>query len=141
MAARRKKPLAVFEHGTRIYAPSDSNPHYRVVATDPVSGRRTELTATVEDKARCRARELEGRIASAVDLHDAAKRPTSSYARLREMPSATAASSTVIVNRSICTLVPPGSFPTPALGRLHGRAVATDQSETLVPARSSHKPY
>ena len=39
MARRyRKKPLAQFEHGTRIYAPSDGESRYRVVATDPASG-------------------------------------------------------------------------------------------------------
>ena len=30
----RKKPLAMFEGGTRIYAPSRGEPRYRVVATD-----------------------------------------------------------------------------------------------------------
>ena len=35
----RKKPLAAFEHGTRIYAPTSGERRYRVVATEAAGGR------------------------------------------------------------------------------------------------------
>ncbi|HWL43148.1 MAG TPA: tyrosine-type recombinase/integrase [Ilumatobacter sp.] len=69
MAKRyRKKPLASFEHGTRIYAPSASEHYYRIIATDPLTGKRVYLTATTEAGARDRARELEDRVAHAAEL-------------------------------------------------------------------------
>lgn len=60
----RKRPLAVYEHGTRIYSPSTGEDRYRVVATDP-AGRRTHHKFPTEESARARARELEAaRVAS-----------------------------------------------------------------------------
>ena len=47
-AKYRKKPLAQFEHGTRIYAPSTGETRYRVVATDPETGRRFSTKAPDE---------------------------------------------------------------------------------------------
>lgn len=63
----RKKPLAVFEAGTRIYAPSRNESRYRVVATD-ADGNRVFHKAPTEAAARARARELEAHLASAVPL-------------------------------------------------------------------------
>ena len=54
----RKKPLATFEHGTRIYAPTAGEARYRVVATDSTGSRLFHKLAA-EDDARAKARELE----------------------------------------------------------------------------------
>jgi hypothetical protein len=54
----RQKPFAVFEHGTRIYAPTDTAPRYRVVATT-ADGARVFHKAGDEAAARAKARELE----------------------------------------------------------------------------------
>lgn len=59
----RKKPLAVFEHGTRIYAPSGGERRYRVVAADPSGARVFRKLTSVED-ARAKARELEAYLAA-----------------------------------------------------------------------------
>jgi integrase len=66
----RKRPLVSFEHGTRIYAPSDSERYYRIVATDPVSSKRVYSMAKTEEIARERAREMEDRRARCVELRD-----------------------------------------------------------------------
>lgn len=66
----RKKPLAHFEHGTRIYAPSASEPRYRVVAVDPVSRERTFAKLPTEEQARTKAREFEQLIAHAAPIRD-----------------------------------------------------------------------
>jgi integrase len=68
--ARRKKPLAQLEHGTRIYAPSSGKARYRVVANDPVSGERIFVTLRTEEEARAKARELEQFIAHAAPIRD-----------------------------------------------------------------------
>lgn len=64
----RKKPLTQFEHGTRIYATSDSERTYRVVARDPSTGQRIFAKRATEDEARKRAREIEALVASAVPV-------------------------------------------------------------------------
>lgn len=51
----RKKPLAVFENGTRLYAPCPSQPRYRVVARD-ISGDRLFFKFDSEADARIKAR-------------------------------------------------------------------------------------
>ena len=66
----RKKPLAQFENGTRIYAPSKGEARYRVVATDPVSGERTFAKLATEEQARDKAREFEQLIAHAAPIRD-----------------------------------------------------------------------
>lgn len=66
----RSKPVAVFEHGTRIYAPTASQP-YRVVGQDPVTGRRFFNRLATEEAARERAREVEQLIASSVEIQRA----------------------------------------------------------------------
>ena len=60
MAASRRyrRPLVSFEFGTRIYAPTDAEPRYRVVAPG-VDGARVSQKFSTEDAARRRARELE----------------------------------------------------------------------------------
>lgn len=73
----RKKPLAQLEHGTRIYSPSPSEPRYRVVASNPVSGERIFVKCRTEEQARAKARELEQFIAQSApirDSHDAGPR-------------------------------------------------------------------
>lgn len=65
----RKKPLAQFEHGTRIYAPSGSDARFRVVATDPTSGRRIYAGVSTEEVARAKAREFEALIAQATPIN------------------------------------------------------------------------
>lgn len=64
----RKKPLAQFESGTRIYAPSNGESNYRVVATDPSTGKRVFAKHATEEAARSKARELEHLIAQAVPV-------------------------------------------------------------------------
>jgi integrase len=71
---RRRKPLVSYEFGTRIYAPSEGEPRFRVVATD-ADGRRVFHKYTSEDAARRRARELETRLASSVILPGRANAP------------------------------------------------------------------
>lgn len=66
----RKKPFAIFEHGTRIYAPSAAYGGYRVVAKDP-SGRRLFLTFDSEADARAKAREVEAYIAAGASMRSA----------------------------------------------------------------------
>ncbi len=72
---RRRKPLVSYEFGTRIYAPSEGEPRYRVVTTD-VDGQRVFAKFSSEEAARQRARELEARLASAVILPGRANAPT-----------------------------------------------------------------
>lgn len=64
----RKKPLAQFESGTRIYAPSTGESNYRVVATDPSTGKRVFAKVGTEEAARAKARELERLIAQAIPV-------------------------------------------------------------------------
>ncbi|HYI60513.1 MAG TPA: tyrosine-type recombinase/integrase [Acidimicrobiales bacterium] len=61
---RYSKPIASFEYGTRIYAPSEGEPRYRVIAKDP-TGKRIFHRFSTEDEARRRAREIEATLASA----------------------------------------------------------------------------
>ena len=69
MSSYRKKPLAQFEHGTRIYSPSSGETRYRVVGTDPATRRRFSTKAKDEAEARDRAREVEDRIAASRSVH------------------------------------------------------------------------
>ena len=64
----RRKPLATFEHGTRIYAPTPSEDCYRVSATD-ATGRRVSHKFAVESHAREKARELEAFLATRTPLY------------------------------------------------------------------------
>ncbi len=66
----RKRPLAVFEHGTRIYAPSGGEHRHRVVARDAATGERIFLKIASEEEARLRAREIEERLAAAASLRE-----------------------------------------------------------------------
>lgn len=70
----RKKPLAVFERGTRLYAPSVGEPRYRVVASD-VTGKRMFFKFDREDDARAKARELELFLRSATPVRGSADEP------------------------------------------------------------------
>ena len=70
----RKKPFAVFESGTRIYAPSRNVSRYRIVATD-AEGHRVFHSATSEEDARAKARQLEAHLASAVPLGPSSNGP------------------------------------------------------------------
>jgi integrase len=72
---RRRKPLVSYEYGTRVYAPSEGEPRYRVVATD-ADGRRVFAKFSRESDARIRAREIESRLASSVLLPGRANAPT-----------------------------------------------------------------
>lgn len=72
---RRRKPLVSYEHGARVYAPSEGEPRYRVVATD-ADGQRVFAKFSSEDAARHRAREIESRLASSVLLPGRANAPS-----------------------------------------------------------------
>ena len=72
---RRRKPLVSYEYGTRVYAPSEGEPRYRVVATD-ADGQRVFAKFSSEEAARHRAREIEGRLATSVLLPGRANAPT-----------------------------------------------------------------
>ncbi len=63
----RKKPFAVFEHGTRIYAPSRGESRYRVVSTDG-GGHRVFCKLASEEAARAKAREIEVHLARRAPL-------------------------------------------------------------------------
>jgi integrase len=65
----RKKALAVFEAGTRIYAPPRGERRYRVVATD-VDGRRLYAKFSSEEAARAKARDLEKMLLAATPVRD-----------------------------------------------------------------------
>jgi integrase len=56
--AYRKKPLVVFENGTRVYSPSSGEPRYRVVAQSP-DGTRSFAKFQDEEQARHHARRLD----------------------------------------------------------------------------------
>jgi integrase len=75
-SSKRNKPLARFEHGTRIYAPSPGDPRYRVVAKDPTSGERVFIKCNNEEAARNKARELEQFIAQSAPMRDKTGRRT-----------------------------------------------------------------
>lgn len=62
---QRKRPLVHFEHGTRIYQPTASEPRYRVVSTDPLTGARVYARCVEELEARAKAREFEQLLAHA----------------------------------------------------------------------------
>jgi integrase len=68
MASRRyRKPIVTFEHGTRIYAPSEGEPRYRLIAKD-ADGARVFHKFRTEDEARHRARQVESMLASSVTM-------------------------------------------------------------------------
>lgn len=75
----RKKPLAVFEHGTRLYAPSHGEGCYRVVATD-TGGKRLFHKFSREEAARAKARELESYLASNTPIHGCGDRSVAALA-------------------------------------------------------------
>ena len=81
----RKRPLAVFEHGTRIYSPSDGEHRHRVVARDAATGERIFLKIASEEEARLRAREIEERLAVAASVRE----PDRWSARSTTWPAAT----------------------------------------------------
>jgi hypothetical protein len=64
---RYNKPIASFEYGTRLYAPSEGEPRYRVVAKDR-AGRRVFRRFDDEETARQHAREVEADLASSVAM-------------------------------------------------------------------------
>ena len=66
----RKKPLAQFENGTRLYAPSTGERRFRVVAIDPSSGERIFAKLPTEEQARDKAREFELLIGHAAPIRD-----------------------------------------------------------------------
>jgi integrase len=66
----RKKPLAQFENGTRIYSPSGGEPRFRVIAKDPLSGERRFAKLPNEELARAKAREFEQLIARDAPIRD-----------------------------------------------------------------------
>jgi len=72
--SRRRRALVTHEYGTRIYAPSPSEPRYRVVSTD-ADGRRVHYKTPHEEAARQRAREYETRLASSIKLPGRANAP------------------------------------------------------------------
>ena len=50
MASRRyRKPIVTFEHGTRIYAPSEGEPRYRLIAKDADGARVFQKFRTEEE--------------------------------------------------------------------------------------------
>jgi integrase len=52
------KPIATFEHGTKVYGPSAGEPRYRVISKDP-AGKRVFARFLTEDDARDYARAVE----------------------------------------------------------------------------------
>ena len=70
----RKKPLATFEFGTKLYAPSEGERRYRVVGRD-VSGERLYFKFDREADARAKARELESYFGSATPVRGSVDEP------------------------------------------------------------------
>jgi hypothetical protein len=70
----RRKPLAIFEHGTRLYAPSAGEDRYRVVAMD-VGGSRLFYKFVSEAEARRKAREVESYLANRTPLRSTPDQP------------------------------------------------------------------
>lgn len=70
----RKKPLAAFEHGTRIYGPTANERRYRVVATDPCGARLFHKFASEHD-ARAKAREIEAYLADRTPIRSSPTAP------------------------------------------------------------------
>lgn len=62
---RYSKPIAFFEYGTRLYAPSEGESRYRVIARDP-TGKRMFHRFVTEDEARRRARDIEAMLGSSM---------------------------------------------------------------------------
>lgn len=79
----RRSPLAGFERGTRIYAPSAAEGCYRVVTTDP-DGVRLSRKFAREADARLKAREYEAFLARSIPLagHRAGERTVGALAVL-----------------------------------------------------------
>lgn len=84
----RKRPLAQFENGTRVYAPSSGEPRYRVVASDPASGERIFAKLATEEQARDKAREFEQLITDAAPIRDPRDGTPRTLAHLAERYSA-----------------------------------------------------
>lgn len=61
----RKRPLVQFEHGTRIYSPTSSEPKFRVVSTHGDTGTRRFTKCSCEEEARMKARQWEMELMSA----------------------------------------------------------------------------
>lgn len=70
----RKKPLATFEHGTKLYSPSDGERRYRVVGRD-VTGERLYFKFDRESVARAKARELESYFGTGTPVRGTANEP------------------------------------------------------------------
>lgn len=70
----RKKPLATFGFGTKLYAPSERESRYRVVGRD-ISGERLFFKFDSETDARIKARELESYLGSATPVCGSADEP------------------------------------------------------------------
>jgi len=83
---RYRKPLVTFEFGTRIYAPSEAERRYRIIAKGPSGGRIFQKFAS-EDEARARTRQLEAMLASSVILPSRGSAPTT-VAQLTELYAA-----------------------------------------------------
>lgn len=81
--SQRRRPLAIFEHGTRIYAPSAGEDCYRVVTTDP-DGVRLSRKFAREADARLKAHEYEAFKAGSIPLagHRAGARTVEALAGL-----------------------------------------------------------
>ena len=79
-----KKPLAGFEHGTRIHAPSAGEPRFCVVGVDRASGERIFFEVATGELARAKARELERFGAPALPVRGPAAEGPRTVGRLAE---------------------------------------------------------
>lgn len=85
MAKRTRKPVAVFEHGTRIYAPVDGERRHRIVARDPATGDRIFVAAGTEQE----AGSAPARSKSASKQRRRSGNPTGGHGPSRTSPAAT----------------------------------------------------
>ena len=69
-----RRPIATFEHGTRVYAPSPGDPMYRVIARR-ADGGRVFYRLKTEEAARERAREIEASVVFSGSVPDRAGAP------------------------------------------------------------------
>ena len=79
------KPIASFEYGTRVYAPSESRPTYRVIAKDP-DGKRIFLRFPTEDEAREHGPRDRGLARLSVTLPGGRRRPDHRRPAHRPLP-------------------------------------------------------
>lgn len=131
------KALATFEHGTKVYAPTDSDPRFTVIAKD-ASGRRTNVKVATESSARAQARLFEAMRAGEVVLPGRAGAPTTVGGLIDRYLASLTSKSTRYIERQQYLL---DRWARPLLGELPLNAwTAANSEQVLDHARTSLAP-